>query len=311
MNTIKDELREWNRPVSPLTAFVKNLRNEGGGAQDDPSKAATVVYVDPLGDDFDFDELPKDQQEKLRKLQTDHRAQFDKSLELETRRKAAEDFARTQQSRADKLAGVVQRHNLLADGPSTATQPNSADTKIASYEALFLKDGLEPVQAKAYAKMFASANAVERQSLMQELAPLVGNVGSIQAQQVLNSAKGDFKQVFDIPELDKQITDNIAVLVGQGNVVDEKTVQHLISMAWGNYTLHNPEALTKGKGKDNVITKEVPQFRTSLPAGGGHVSRANVPDDGAPQMTQPETATIMANIGKFMNADLPSSKKTK
>lgn len=308
MKTIKDELREWMRPVSALTAFAKNVRNEQGGVTDDPSKAAKVEYLDPLAD-MDLDELPADQQAKLKKLQTDHRAQYDKNVELEGRRQKAEEFARGQQSRADKLAGIVHRHNLPVDGVAPTNQPNSADTKIAQFEAMFVKDGLAPEQAKAYAKMFASASAVERDSIMRELGPLVGSVGSIQAQQVLNMAKGEFKQVFSVPALAKQIDDNVALLVQQGNVVDEKTVNHLISMAWGQYSLVDPEGAKKAT--DVNQQQQVPQLRNGLPTGGQHVSRANLPVDGSPVMTQPETATIMSNIGKFMNADLPSVNKAK
>jgi len=305
MKTIQDELREWMRPVSPLTAFAKSIKNEGGVATDDPSKAAKGEYVDPFVD-FDFDELPKDQKERLEKIRNEHKATHDKNAELEDRRQKAEVFARGQQARADKLATVVQRHNLPADGNPAPTHTNSADAKVAAYEELFLKDGLPEVQAKAYAKMFAKANELERASLMRDLAPLAGSVGSIQAQQALDTGRSEFKQVFDIPELAKQITDNVAILVRQGDVVNEKTIEHLTSMAWGNYALHNPDKV--GKGKTDV-NDDLPQLRSSLPSGGGHVSRANEPTGDAPKATQPETLTIMNNINKFMNEGLPSATK--
>ena len=302
------------QPVSPLTAFAKSVRNEqkGGAQEDDPSKAAHVQYIDPSAD-FDLDELPADQKTKLEKLLADHKALYGKNTELEARRQKAEEFARLQQSQKDKLQSIVQRHNLPTDGNPPTDKPNSADAKISAIEARFIADGLDPVQAKSYAKLFASAGAIERENLLRELGPLVGSVGNIQAQQHLDAAKADYPQVFSVPELAKQVNDNVALLVQQGNPVDSKTVNHLISMAWGQYSLTEPDAAAKKLADMNQQQQQqaVPQFRNGLPAGGGHVSRANKTADGAPIATQPETLNIMGQIGKFLTADLPSANKKK
>jgi hypothetical protein len=307
MKTIQEELSDWLRPVSRLTAFAKQVRNEGG-AQDDPSKAAKGEYVDPLAD-FDFEELPADQQERLKKLQTDFRAQFDEKTQLEKKRLETEAFARKQQSRADSLESIVRRHNLPSDGNPSPGNPVSADAKrISDLQAKLEADGLKPEAASGYAKMLSTAGDMERQRIYAELAPLIGEVGTLKANSVLAAASVKFQQVFGIPELNKQIHDNVQLLVEKGQPVDEKTVTHLVSMAWGQYALANPDAL-KPKGDD--LNRPVPQLGgNGAITYGGHRNDPTPNNNQGPRVTQPETATIMSHLKNFMEADLPSSKKS-
>lgn len=301
MKTIEQELRAWLRPTSPLTAFAKSVRNEGG-ASDDPSKAGRVEYVDPLKD-FDFDELPADQQERLKKLQTEHRAQYDEKAKLEERRQKAEAFARTQQSRADGLEAVVRKHNL---GDVPAGGGVSADAKrVLDLQAKLEADGLKPEAAAGYAKMLATAGEMERQRIYADLAPLMGEVGSLKANSVLANASVQFGQVFAIPELNKQIRENVQLLVDKGQVVDDKTVTHLVSMAWGQYALSNPDAL-KGKGDDMTRqTHQLPTLGGPSVSNGGHRNDLNNQQQQGPRATQPETITIMSHLNQFLEADLP------
>jgi hypothetical protein len=308
MKTIQKELSDWLRPVSALTAFAKSIRNEDG-AQDDPSKAAKGEYVDPLAD-FDFDELPADQQERLKKLQTDHRAQYDEKARLEQKRLETEAFARKQQSRADSLESIVRRHNL-ADGPAGGGNPVSADAKrIADLQAKLEADGLKPDAAAGYAKMLSTAGDLERQRIYADLAPLIGEVGILKANNELTAASVRFKSVFDVPELNKQIRDNVQLLVEKGQPVDEKTVTHLVSMAWGQYALANPDKLGTPKGDD--VTRQnhqLPTLGNQSVTNGGHRNDPTGGNQNGPRVTQPETLTIMSNLKNFFEADLPSSKK--
>lgn len=305
MTTIKEELRAWLRPVSPLTAFAKSILNEDkSGVVDDPSKAGKAVNIeDPLAG-FDLDELPEDQRTKLLKLKEDFSKSLKDNTELEKRRKQAEDFARNQQGRADKATAVLSAHNIPLEGVRAPGQANSADAKHVKLVEKFTKDGLKPELAETYATMFESANALERESLMREMAPLVNAVGGLQAQNALTQAEQTFKHVFAIPEVAAQIRENVGVLVQQGNKVDEKTVEHITSMAWGAYTLRNPDAL---KGKENDVTN-IPQFKPGL-SQGNHKSSANTPTNGAPVATQPETIAILSQLDKHMRQGLPSTLK--
>lgn len=312
MKTIEQELRDWFRPVSPLTAFAKSVLNEqGGGQADDPSKASKVEYVDPLGADFDFSELPPDQQERLKKLQTEHRAQYDEKSKLEERRHKAEEFARNQQSRADRLEATVRKHNLPTDGSATPTDRVSADAKhLDILTQQLVKDGIKPEAAAGYAKMLSTAGELERQRIYAELSPLLGEVGSLRANAELASARANFGQVFAVPALSKQINDNVQVLIQQGKPVDEKTVTHLVSMAWGQYTLNNAEEAAKHMSAYSKST-EVPSLGGRSVTNGGHRNDVGQNRNGnAPVATQPETTAIMANLDKFFAADLPSARKS-
>lgn len=308
MKTIEQELRDWFRPVSPLTAFAKSVLNEqGGGQADDPSKAGRVEYVDPLGADFDLSELPPDQQGKLKKLQSEHRAQYDEKAKLEERRQKAEEFARNQQSRADRYEALARRHNLSGDVTPPASDRVSADAKhLDTLTAQLIKDGIKPDAAAGYAKMLATSGELERQRIYSEMAPLLGEVSALRAHSELSAAKVRFSQVFAVPALAKQIDDNVQILVQQNKPLDEKTVTHLVSMAWGQYSLQNPDEAAKLV----KAQQELPALGGRTVTNGGHRNDVTVRGDGkAPVATQPETTAIMSNLDKFFAADLPSSRK--
>lgn len=304
INNIKEELRAWLRPMSPLTALAKSLHNEVEGGQDDPSKSGKAVNVDDPFAGFDLDEMPDDQRKRLLKLKEDFEASTKKNKDLEVKHAKTEEFARKQQSEAARAKAVLQAHNIPIEGVRAPGQVNSADAKMAELVKRFEGDGLKPELAQTYAKMFISGNAVERESIMRELAPLGNAVSSLQAQAALTAAESQFKDVFAVPEVAAQIRENVNALVAQGNSVDAKTVEHVTSMAWGAHLLRNPDA-----GKKTTVT-EIPQFKPGL-GNGGHRSDVNAPTSGAPKATQAETVTIISELDRHMRQGLPSTKAKK
>ncbi len=302
IKTIQEELSDWLRPVSRLTALAKSLRNEGAGSGAAAAKAVNID--DPLAG-FDLDEMPEDQRNRLLALKEKYEGTNKEKLALEAKFTKTEEFARSQQSLAAKARATLAAHNIPLEGARAPGQVNSEDTKIAEYAAKFEKDGLKPELAQTYAKMFVAGNAIERAELLKQMEPLVNAVGGLQAQQALQSAEGAFKHVFSVPEVAAQIRENVNVLVAQGNTVDSKTVEHVISMAWGAYTLRNPDAL-KGKEKEDEVNG-IPQFKSSMTQG-SHRSQTNTPANGAPVATQPETVSIISQLDKHLRQGLPSSK---
>lgn len=271
-----------------------------GGNADDPSKSAKGTYVDPTAD-IDMDELPDNIREQLLKLREQSKSTFDQSQELERKRKAAEDFARKQQSRADQLEGIVKKHNLGGE-PGGGNPPVSADAKqVQELTQRLVADGLKEEQAGAYAKMLATAGNVERDRIYREMAPLFAEVGSLRAESVLANARHQYKQVFDVPELSKAINDNVAVLLGQNKPVDDKTIQHLVSMAWGQYALANPDKI--GKPPEGTVNNGIPQFGSPVTTG-GHPNNPAGNNPQGPRVTQAETPVIMQNLNQFFEADL-------
>lgn len=303
MKTLEQELRDWMRPVSPLTAFYLGCRNEG----EDARAAATKVYVDPT-EGIDLDELPKELREKLENLKTSTRAQFDENAQLEERRKKAEEFARQQQSRADRLDSIVRKHNLGdATPPPGGGNPNAA--KVAELEQRLKADGLNEQQASAYAKMLSTANDLERQRIYSELQPLFAEVQSLRAGNFLANARSQYPQVFAIPELAKHIVDNVAVLTGKGQPIDNNTIDHLVQMAWGQYALKNPDKIGK-KPEDDPLNGQIPNLGGGHLGNGGHVNNPGARKDGeAPRATQADTVRIMQGLNTYFEQDLPSFQK--
>lgn len=302
MKTIEQELRDWLRPMSPLTAFAKSLRNEGGGNQDDPSKAGKGEYIDPFKDE-DLSELPQDTRDKLEKLRKDHEATFKSNVELEQRRQQAEQFARTQQSEKDRALGVLRAHNL--DPAAKPAAKNLSDAKFQQLVEKFRADGLtKEGVAESYAKMFITAGDIQREEILREVAgPMAANLNNMQAQQHLLAAQSQFKDVFAVPELAKQIHDNLNALLTSGQPIQPNTIKHLASMAWGEYTLANPDVLKKGKEKE--VKQEIPQFGSALSGGGGHRNNLQQQQEGkGPQATQSETVSIVGALNQLWAKDI-------
>lgn len=311
---IRKELDAWMRPASSLVTFAKSLRMEGPGGSSvtNPSQQSqeeAQKVVDHF-EGIELDELP----ENVRTAITNAKATLTQSATAvqtaEQRRAQAEQFARGKQSEADKLRGVLQHHNL-ADKPVPQGGGNGAtdrDARIAGRQTRLEAKGLKPEAAKVYAEMLEDEAATQREELLREFAPLAGAVGGVQASQVLAAAESEHAQIFAIPEIAKQVRETVGVMSQNGTAVTPQAVKHVIEMAYGNFALNNPTklaALNKAAG-------EVPRFSGGGGmSGGGHVNNPTGKNDGAPVATQPETATIMANIVGHMKKDLPSAKGAK
>lgn len=299
MKTLEEELRAWLRPVSPLTAFAKSLKNE-----DDLSKSAKGEYIDPLKDE-DLSELPDSMKTKLEKLRKDHEESFKANKTLEERRLQSEEFARKQQSEASKAKALLKQHNL---DPAAPSKPNLADAKHAELVKRFEAEGLKPDLAETYAKLFGTANKLQREEIMQEVAgPLAANLNGLKAESAFLQIQGEFKQVFAIPELEQQIRGNVDTLLKQGQPVTKETISHLAKMAWGEFSL-DPKNADKLKDKDKDLNLQLPRFGSAV-SQGSHVNNPRKGDDKGPQASQSETVSIIGNLNKLWNADMPKKGK--
>jgi hypothetical protein len=170
---------------------------QGGSQQADPSKQNVAP---DLFAGIDMDELPDDVRSKLEAAKTVVSQTFTEKQQLEQRRTEAENFARQQQSRADRATSVLQRHNLTVDGSSNQNRPQTQEETIA---ANLVKDGLKPEIAAGYAKMLAQSNDINRQEILGNMQPLAATVAELQANQLLSSAKSQYAQIFAVEPVAK------------------------------------------------------------------------------------------------------------
>lgn len=302
MNTeIEKELREWLRPMSPLTAFAKSIRNEGAAADPNAPTSLTQLF------DKDWDELPTDLKERLGGIKTKITELETSAKTTEERRKQAEDFARKQQSEASKAKAKLAAHNIPLDGapPSTVV---SADAKLQARIDRFVKDGMPEPQAKAYAKMLDDEAKLQREEILREMGPMAQQVGHLQATSALLTARSQFPEVFAIPELDKEITDAANYMLSQGNVPDANAIKSLVQMSWGKAIMDDPTLLKEKKGADLNQHQEIPRMGRTINTGGRQQQVENPSDPKAPVTTQPETAQIMGNLIAELNRGLPKKK---
>lgn len=292
---IEKELREWLRPISPLTAFVKSIRCEG--------ETKTDPTPPPLFD-FDFDDLPTDIKEKIVAAKKGYEDQNATLKQTEERRKAAEDFARKNQSEASKAKAVLQRHNLSIDGNATVVVP-SADAAFDARVARFVKDGLPEPQAKAYAKMFSDEAAELERSMLAKFTPLVHNVGALQANSALLLAQSQFPHVFSRPELAKEINDATGYMLSQGNVPNEAAIRSLVEMAWGKAVLADPTILTEQKKQE---LNAIPNMKSTLANGLRNPPPSDDPTKPQPPKASAETMAVMASINQEFRRGMPVKK---
>lgn len=303
---LEKELREWLRPVSALTAFAKSVRGEGAteGKGADPNPDASKVADNPLKD-VDLTELPTDVRTRIEEANLLIAKSQTEKQQLELKHQNTEKFAREQQSRADRAESIVKSHNLPVNGQQqqqVSTDP--LQSKIDAATNRFVAQGMDEKTAKVYGKMFAMEALEQEKEILGKLGGLVGTVGNMQADTHLSSAKSEFAGVFKIPELEKQIQDNVRNLVQNGRPVDKVTVDHLVSMAWGQYTLKNPDAMKLNQQQQ----QQIPQFGSGI-GSGVHLNNPNPnPNNQTPTATQPETVQIMNAVVAEMNRGLPKKK---
>lgn len=269
------------------------------GQQQQPTQSGTVANP---WEGVDLDDLPEEVRTKLEAAKTAYATTTAKLSETEQQKTAAENFARQNQSRADKAVSVLQRHNLSIDGNS-GVQPQLTESE--QLRAKFIKDGLKEDAADAYVKMFETNNNVQRQRILQEFGPLANTVAGIQATQILSGAKSAHAEIFAVPSVEKHINDNIQTLLQNGTPVDQSTIDHLMDMAWGKYLRENPGATTKS----NTVTQQVPQFGANSITTGGYVNQlSQAQQSGAPVAKHAETIPIVSAIVAEMRRGLPVKK---
>jgi hypothetical protein len=305
---LEKELSDWLRPVSPLTAFYLKVRGETSeqkGATDKTPASGTNGDDSPLKG-IDRSELPSDIKAALEKADALLASNKTEKEALEQRRVQAENFARTKQSEADKLKGIVQKHNLPIDGvPPVNPHANTPEAGIESRKVRLMGQGMDEKTASAYAKILSDEATENEKALLSKLAPLVGSVGNMQADQHLSAAKIQYQNVFAVPEVAKAVQDNVTNLVQNGRPVDAATVKHLVSMAWGDYTLTNPDKVNKPN------TQGIPQFGSSVSSGvmPNNTSNTQNNNNKEPMATQPETIAIMNSLKAEFDRDLKKGKK--
>ena len=268
--------------------------NANGGNPDDPSKQAAP----DLFAGIDMDEIPDDVRTKLEAVKTTVNQTLTEKQQLEQRRIEAENFARQQQSRADRALSALQRHNLSVDGP---TQPNQSQSQEQIIASNLVKDGLKPEIAAGYAKMLAQSNSLNREGILGDIQPLAQTVAQLQANQLLSGAKSQFANVFAIEPVAKAIEDNVNLLLSEGKVVNQATINHLVEMSYGKHVMQNPHAMTPSN------SMQVPNFGGGSVTTGGY-TKPTATANGAPQATQPETISIMNAITAELNRGIPTKK---
>lgn len=303
MNTeLEQELRAWLQPVSPLVTFAKSLKNEVGSG--DPKENSSKTDKGPANpwEGIDFDELPDDLKKKLEGAKSDYDAKAKAENELKTKLDGASKFAREQQARADRLDGVLKHHNIGASGDAPKGKPASGEERMVK---MLLDDGLPEAQAKAYGKMLAKAGDAQREQLYQELGPLLGTVGNIQADQFLRQAKEADPDSFAIPEIEAEVTKHIKAFIANGTPIQLNTIENLRDMAVGKLARTNPEKFTK---KEEPRT-QLPTMRSSLR--NGITSPTPRTADGKPPTPQdPETAKAVREVVSFFD-NKPAKKSSK
>lgn len=292
---LEAELRAWNREVSPLAAYAKTLRMEApvvansGPSQTEDQAAAIVDHFK----DIDLDELPDNVRSAITNAKATLGTLQTTVTTAETRRTKAEEFARSKQSEADKLRGVVQRHNLDPNAAPKSTDLSDAK-HLARVERL-TKQGLKPEAAEIYATMFAEEAKATEAEILGRLGPMANAVGGLEATHALNAAEATHANLFAVPEIGKSVRDNVAVLVSQGQSVNDQTINHLLSMAYGSHLM---------AGNKPISEQKIPNLNGAGIGSGSHANNLSRQPSGAPNATQPETLSIVSAITKFMGEGL-------
>lgn len=309
----KQEALQFMRPVSMLVAFAKSLRNEG--EQVDPAKGAAEgsekTPPNPF-DALDLNDFDTDIRARLVAAKTAFTETQNRATQAEQKQKQTEEFGRKQQSIAAKAVAKLRSHNLDSEGPVTPA-PSGENSKFQARYDRLIKEGMAEPQAKAYAKMLSDEAAATEREILDRMGPVAARVATLDASTFLSDTKREFPDVFKHAEIDKEVTDNINLMVQRGNPVNKDTVAHLTQMAWGKFILDpaNAEKVNKinSQGGGNA---EIPRFGSSFNTGAlnNDVSRGGGNNKG-PVARQPETSKIMSELNNYWKADMPKAKGKK
>lgn len=270
--------------------------NQGDGQSSGSSgKEEALDALTAIGDD-DLADLPQNVRDAITKAKGDFTTLQTTAKEAEARRIKTEEFARAQQGRADKLDAVVRKHHLPVDGAPEKPAKSSLSDEI--YER-FVADGLPPEQAKVYTKMFTAAGDIQEQQILAKLGPLAGSVSTMQAEGHLQNGRLQHAKLFAIPEVAKEVQDNVAFMVSQGSVVNQATIDNLVMMSFGKYSANaTPDQLKK------IQQTDVPNFGNHTMGNGG-VPNLPAKTSGAPVARNQETINAMAGISQHLNFGIP------
>lgn len=303
MKTSENELAEWMRQQSPLTEYSKTICNEANpesGAGDQPSNGQGQPQQpeDPFAG-IDFDELPDNIRETLTKAKQSYTTQTQETAKLNDKFTQLENFARAQQSRADKLDSVVKRHNL--DDTGRPPQPNPADPTtdptFKDYVVHFTSQGLDKTQAETMAKLFVGAAQIQGKQFMgavnQHIQPLVQTVGNVHADRVLQQfTAAETDGIMQIPEVLKGVRDSVAAVVGNGQTLTPEILHNLKFMEYGRYMQSNPAG--------RPLQGQTPQ--PGMVPSGGYTVPQNFQRATGPVPANEDTAKAAAGVAAAMFA---------
>lgn len=250
---------------------------------------------------IDLDELPDNVRGAVQKARESITTLSTSASTSERQRAQAEIFARQQQSKADKLAAVVSKHNL---DPDASSKPNLAGDKHAERVARIMGTvpGISKELAETQARMLGAEADELRKEILSQVGAVAQNVNHVNAAQVLSAKEIEKAEFFAIPEVGKLVRDNVAVLVGQGQEVSSQAVDHLISLAVGQH-------LINGGKMPEKQTEQIPNFTSNNLRGGGHVRLPSNSNDRTPPTSDPQTTSIMSAINVHMRQGIPEKKK--
>lgn len=327
---VREEFDRWNRPFAPSVVYAKSLRAEdppasgagktASGTDDDPGQQQQQEE-DPLAG-IDLDNLPEDVREKLTKFKGNIASLQKTSADALKKTETLEKAARTNQSRADQYAALLRKHNLLEDPNQRQQQQDPEAQILQELTADFVKEGLDPATAAAYAKMQVKAHARLRTGLLEEVGkavgPTMGQVGAMQVDRMLTAATNDdrFYEPLSQPEVFEGAREILLTMVQQGQRVDQPTLETAIKIAIGEFAM-KPNQTQQQQQQAPPQRQQFQQNRqvtggTRFSGFAGAAPNPRRETTGAPIPANAETARAGAKVAEAMKRSLkPQNQTTK
>lgn len=159
-----------------------------------------------------------------------------------------EQTAARYQSAADKAHALLQKHNLIGDGNGNNNFVKSPeDQQKEQLEQVYLKKGMQPAQAKAYAEIFVEGMNVLKPGILNEvggvLGPAIGKLNTIAADRYLEHLSNDAQSqmALRIPGVRDSAKSILDTMIQNRQDINETGVKTAIQLALG-------EALMKSGG---------------------------------------------------------------
>lgn len=312
-----DSLRRFMREESPLTSYARSIRGDAAvvATGSDDSKEAGEKTYDLLAG-ADIDNLPQDFVDRLKKANTEL-AELQKSKkEFAVEKEKLTKAAREQQARADRNYELNRKHNLVDGNGNITIGAGSQDAQelaiLQNLENELVKQGFSIEIAKAQAKVQYAGYKVLQPEMLKNvgtaLSPALATVGDLHATQLLNQAKASesLAPYFAIPEIGKEVSESMAIMVQNGAAITSDTVERLVDMAYGKLErTQTPEK--KQETKDKIVNFNTKGTTT---AGGGN--NPNPPSfrvsGQAPVAANSDTAAAIAATMTSMKKGLKEKK---